>query len=258
MLCLRFDVDTLRDCEALPLVLAILRRHSAKATFFIATGYDRTGLNLTSYLRNPRKLGGKKLRHRYGIKNLLLSMVSPERIETKVDFREIRRDGNEVSLHGYEHYTWIKNFGKMGIEDIRRRILAGIAAFEKASGLKPVGFASPGFKVNDSLLTALEDFGFKYSSDFMGDGPFYPVLGGEKLRTLQIPVLIDVEELVGKLGAGGYLTYLRKIMRRRTVVAYLHPSYAYINAEVIDNTLRLAKDGFATLGEVANENTAHL
>lgn len=257
MFCLRLDIDTMRDCEALPVVLNILRRHDARATFFIAAGYDRAGLNLTSYLRSPVRLVRKRVGERYGFRSLLRSIVKPEKIESLVNFNEILKDGNELGLHGYEHATWIRNFERMSVEDIKERIRIGIKSFIKTAKFKPMGFASPGFKANNNLLLAIEDFGFKYSSDFVGDKPFYPVLHGEELRTLQIPVLIDIEGLVEKLGDDAYLTYFKKINRKGITVAYLHPSYTYLNAEVIERTLELA-DCFATFMEVADENTAHL
>jgi undecaprenyl phosphate-alpha-L-ara4FN deformylase len=250
-LCLRFDIDTIGDCEALSYVISTLRRYEARATFFVATGHDRAGLNISHYFWRPWRLLERRVGRRYGLRNLVTSVIAPQRIEGLVDFKKIRRAGNEVSLHGYEHTLWIRDFEKMGREDIHGRIKLGLEAFKKSAGFKPKGFASPGFKSSDNLFQVLEEFEFEYSSDCMGENPFHPVVDGVRLRTPQVPVEIDVEGTVESRGLEGYLRQLEKF--KGNTVAYMHPSYHRLNSMVLERTLERAKGSFATLGEVAGE-----
>lgn len=252
MLCLRLDVDTVGDCVALPEVISTLDRYKAEATFFVTTGFDRAGLNLATYLLSPWKALGKRVWKRYGIGNLLLSAIHPLRVELSVDFQGIRRGGHEVSLHGYEHTLWIRDFRKMGKEDFEIWIKKGWEAFETVAGFAPSGFASPGFTCSDELYLAIENFDFKYSSDSFGERPFYPAVGGKRLRTLQIPVAVDIENSVERAGMERYLQDLERSMGD-VVVAYMHPSYFNINPLVLEKTLEKAEGSFATFEEMAED-----
>ncbi|RCV63737.1 Peptidoglycan/xylan/chitin deacetylase [Methanophagales archaeon] len=49
---LRADIDTVKDAEVLPVLLAILDEYELKATFFVTTGKDNLAKNLKNY-RNP-------------------------------------------------------------------------------------------------------------------------------------------------------------------------------------------------------------
>ena len=250
MLCLRFDVDTVGDCRALPYVVSRLKRFNARATFFITTGCDRAGLNLPRYLLRPRSLLEKHIGRRYGLGSLLESLAHPRRVESLVDFQALRRAAHEVSLHGHEHTLWIRDFRKLGQKDLKRRIRMGWEAFKEAAGFEPAGFASPGFTVSDDLLLALESFDFKYSSDFLGEKPFYPVVMEKRLHIPQVPVGIDVEYTVEKHGLSRYLGLLE--YPGDTAIAYMHPSYCRVNRGVLDKTLEKADDSYVTFSEVAN------
>lgn len=251
MLCLRFDVDTVGDCAALPYVVSRLKRFNARATFFITTGYDRAGLNYPRYLLRPWSLLGRRIGRRYGYGSLLESLTRPRRVESIVDFQGLSSAGHEVSLHGYEHTLWIRDFREMGQGELKRRIRKGWNAFREAAGFEPTGFASPGFKASDALLLALESFEFKYSSDFLGGKPFYPVVMEERLHIPQIPVGIDIESAVESHGLSRYLGLLEE-RPSHVAVAYMHPSYCRVNGSVLDKTLERADDSYVTFSEVAH------
>lgn len=252
------DVDTLRDCEVLPMVLRMLRKHRVRATFFITTGCDRAGLNARRYFSNPEALVNSRVVRRYGLRNLLRSLLAPVRVEEAVDFRSITRGGHEVGLHGYEHTLWTSRFGDMGKEELAGKIKKGLEAFEEVAGIRPQGFASPGFKANRRLLLALEDFGFNYSSDYRGREPFHPVVRGRRLKTTQVPVNHDLEGLVSSKGETGIIKHLAGSIKN-LMTLYLHPSYAYMNPGVVEGVLQLLEDyQFLTYGEIAHENNAHI
>lgn len=259
MLCLRLDVDTVGDCAALGEVVSTLRRYEARATFFVTTGFDRAGLNFPGYLARPWTLLRNRVWLRYGMGNLFASVARPRRVEALVDFRGICEAGHEVALHGYEHTLWIKDFRGLGRRELERRIQEGRKAFKAAAGFEPGGFASPGFTVSEDLLLALEGFGFGYSSDFIGGTPFRPVVAGQKLRTPQVPVAVDIERAVAKLGPEKYLRRLEEA--GGVVVAYMHPSYCRVMPGVLEKTLERA-GSFTTFGEVVrsirDEDSAHL
>lgn len=253
-------MDTLRDCEALSLVLDLLDKHQAKATFFITTGCDRAGMNAVNYLSDPAALLRQRLGKRYGFRNLLLSLFKPLRVEQAVDFNGITGGGHEVGLHGYEHALWIRRFEGMNSEELAESIQTGLEAFEDAARIRPRGFASPGFRVNDKLLLALEDSGFQYSSDLRGSKPFRPVVNGRRIDMVQVPVNLDLEVLVGSMGEAKFIEYMERTLHEDGIMTlYFHASYAYLNPGIIEHVLDLLRASrFLTYREIADEDTAHL
>jgi peptidoglycan/xylan/chitin deacetylase (PgdA/CDA1 family) len=254
---LRVDIDTVRDAEALPALLELLKKYEAKATFFAAAGYDRVGMNIVKYIGKPRELIEKMPLKRYGLKNLLLSVVHPAQLQEHPNLKRIIEDEHELGLHGYEHHEWANNLNKSSRTEIRKKIETGCKLFREAFKSKPASFASPGFKATANFLLAIEGFKFKYSSDFLcgdflyGDSvfekPFYPVVSGRELSTLQVPVTLDFEDVQfidlfrKKLNDGNLLTF------------YLHPHATLFKNKIFEQVLETYGTKFRTFAEVAEE-----
>lgn len=222
---IRADIDTVKDAEVLPVLLAILDEYELKATFFVTTGRDKLAKNLKNY-RNPLRL--MKRIPRYGLTPILCSLILKREVEESGNIKLILEKGHELGLHGYDHYTWLNYLDSFTEEQIRDFIAKGCERIENAFGFYPNAFAAPGFKTNPYFIAVLDDFGFKYSSDYIGGKAFYPELNGKRMKTLQVPVSMRSFGELEDEGLGDdqiYKVTADAVSRLEFLVLYLHPSY---------------------------------
>ncbi len=222
---LRADIDTVKDAEVLPVLLAILDEYELKATFFVTTGKDNLAKNLKNY-RNPLTL--MKRIPRYGLTPILYSLISKREVQESRNLNLILDKGHELGLHGYGHYTWLNYLDSFTEEQISDFIANGCERIEKAFGFYPKAFAAPGFKTNTNFIAVLDDFRFTYSSDYRGEKAFYPELNGKRMKTLQVPVSMKSFGELEDEGLGDdqiYKVTADAFSRLEFLVIYLHPSY---------------------------------
>lgn len=222
---IRADIDTVKDAEVLPVLLAILDEYELKATFFVTTGKDKLAKNLRNY-RNPLRLI-KKI-PQYGLTPVLCSLILKTEVQESMNLELILEKGHELGLHGYDHYTWLNYLDSFTEEQIRDFISNGCERIEKAFGFYPNAFAAPGFKTNPNFIAVLDGFKFKYSSDYICEKAFYPELNGKRMKTLQVPVSMSS---FGELEDKGleedqiFKVTTDAFSRLEFFVLYLHPSY---------------------------------
>lgn len=222
---LRADIDTVKDAEVIPVLLAILDEYELKATFFVTTGKDNLAKNLKNY-RNPLRL--MKRIPRYGLTPILYSLILKREVQESRNLNLILENGHELGLHGYDHYTWLNYLDSFTEEQISDFIANGCERIEKAFGFYPKAFASPGFKQNPNFIAVLDDFRFKYSSDYIGEKAFYPELNGKRMKTLQVPVSMRSFGELEDEGLGDdqiFKVTADAFSRLEFLVLYLHPSY---------------------------------
>ena len=227
---LRVDIDCVRDAETLPVLLDTLNRHGIKATFFAATGPDNIARNIKNCLNlSPLNFIRKKPFKRYGL-TMLNGLLFKRQIQESKNIDLVLDAGHELGLHGYDHYNWMTHLNSKSMEEISALISRGCELFERAFGFYPKSFASPGFTVNSRFLSMLDDFGFSYSSDFVGGQAFYPEIKieGKVCRTLQIPVSmksIGEQEESGLSDNQILKAVMDRLSRSSHFVFYCHPSY---------------------------------
>lgn len=135
-------------------------------------------------------------------------------------------EGQEISLHGYEHGT------STSYEHVFNNIEKGLQLL-KDEGFEPEGFCVPYAIWNETLAEVLQKFDFKYSSEFtLGyDGfPFYPIHDEKESKTLQIPIHPICTGSLNRKSASfkemkDYFVevLIQKIGKRHNVVFYHHP-----------------------------------
>jgi undecaprenyl phosphate-alpha-L-ara4FN deformylase len=272
---IRIDVDSTRDIALLPELLDLLLSLDVKATFFVATGPDRLALNLFKYITDPRSslrfIKSKPLRYGSHSLNGLLRKTQIESACPEVLLR-LKKEGHEIGLHGYDHYTWIRNLRNMDEAQIKELISKGLGALEAVAGADIRGFASPGFTVTNALLLAIESLGFDYSSDFKSNkpvSPFYPQTETKSDSVLQVPVSMDS---IGELFIAGYSEYQIKAKMRKNMdvwhakrvpfVIYAHPAHEVgCYMELFSSVLRdLREDSrfiSLTLAQIAQKWKVH-
>jgi peptidoglycan/xylan/chitin deacetylase (PgdA/CDA1 family) len=106
----------------------------------------------------------------------------PESIEA------VLKDGHELAHHGYEHVP-----PALQTPDEEEASLSrGVESIRKLSGSAPQGYRSPSWEVSGVTLDLLVRYGFRYSSNFMGDDRPYVHTGpGKGLVELPIQWMLD-------------------------------------------------------------------
>jgi undecaprenyl phosphate-alpha-L-ara4FN deformylase len=245
MIGVRVDVDTVRDAKMLPHTLELLREREIRASFFVTTGVDETYRNYKNYL-NPARLLFSGAIQRYGM-DIFTGLLSKMAVQDTPEIGLILDEGHELGLHGVDHFWWMNNLGGVGREEISSQISRGSDLFEGAFGFQPRCFAAPGFKTSADFLSALDDFDFKYSSDFIGHEFFYPSNNGTTFKTMQMPVSLDLE----RHDEGEARDKLKNQMASGYSVFYFHPSSEPVfRRELLEEALDLVSGSAKPLGEM--------
>jgi len=224
--------------------LELLEMHEIKASFFVTAGVDETYRNFRHY--SPWKLITGNNIKRYGL-SMFEGLMTKKDVQSSGELNMILEKGHELGLHGYDHYAWMNRLDDKSKEDIICWISKGCELFEKAFGYYPECFAVPGFKTNTNFLEILDDFGFRYSSDFMGMKPFFPSLNNVMLKTLQVPVSLAI----GEYEDAESIRRLKEQIARGYAVFYFHPSNEPIfKKSLMNNALSLVAGKAQPLGEL--------
>lgn len=204
---LRIDVDTYRGTgRGVPVLGEILSRCGVAGTFYFSVGPDNMGRHLWRLIK-PQFLW-KMLRTNaaglYGPEIVLMGTAWPgPKIGKHHEeiIRQVISGGNEAGFHAWDHHYAQAHLTDMSFEAMCRELKKGTDELTRILGSFPVSSAAPGWRANDRLLEAKKGFAFKYNSDCRGTCPFYPVVNGEKLTQLQIPVTLPTyDEALGRNG----------------------------------------------------------
>ena len=203
---LRIDVCTYEGLRTgVPNLLPLLARFGARASFFAALGPDRSGRAVFRMLQPGflAKMRRTRAVRTYGWRTILSGTLLPARHPTDLAdvLRAIPAAGHELAMHGHDHRRWQDRLQWMREPDVRAETTRAARAYEQVMGRRPQGSGAPGWRCNPSSLRLLDEFGLAYASDTRGRHPFYPVLGGARLRTLQLPTTLPtLDEVMGLQG----------------------------------------------------------
>jgi peptidoglycan/xylan/chitin deacetylase (PgdA/CDA1 family) len=111
---------------------------------------------------------------------------------------KIMDEGHELGIHGYDHVYWhdhIKHLNKEKTEEVLRK---AFDVYRDITKKNPKSFAAPGWMINTHSLRFFEENNFVYTSNARGVSPFYPEMGNESFRILEIPTTLPtLDEVVG-------------------------------------------------------------
>ena len=203
---LRVDVCTRRGLEVgVRGVLDVLRRVKARATFFVTFGPDASGLALLRMF-DPRfaiKMMRTRAGSMYGWKTALYGTVLPAPLvgsENPDLIRQIREEGHEVGMHGWDHRRWQDWLPDLSPDRLRSEFGLMMDAYRDALGAEPASFAAPAWRLSRTLFELTQSSGLRYGSDSRGTSPFIPVYEGVVGSVPQYPVTLPtLDEWLGRL-----------------------------------------------------------
>jgi peptidoglycan/xylan/chitin deacetylase (PgdA/CDA1 family) len=210
-LSLRVDVDTLEgSIKGIPALLRMLDRHGMRASFYFSMGPDNSGKAIRrifrkGFLAKMRRTQAGKL---YGFKTMLYGVLLPAPIIFKraaTEMRSAREAGHEVALHAWDHVQYHDLLDRKSRAWLQDWFDRAHGAFAEVFGEPARGAVSPAWRSNDATLEIQEAFRLDYAGDCRGTEPFYPIVKGRTLKTLQIPTTLPtMDELLGLDGLGGH------------------------------------------------------
>jgi len=91
-------------------------------------------------------------------------------------------------------------YARQSRETIRREVLGGIEAIEKAVGERPVGFRAPGYTITDTVFDVLHEVGVEYDSSVFPCPAYYgaktAVIGGMSLFGRTSRSIVDMPQVL--------------------------------------------------------------
>jgi len=204
---LRIDVDTLRGTSrGVPRLCEILADHGICGTFYFSVGPDNMGRHLWRLFK-PAFLW-KMLRTNaaglYGPEIVLMGTAWPginigRRCAGVI--KEAVSAGHEAGFHAWDHHRSQAKLMELSEAGQRKELERGTGFLRELLGIDIASSAAPGWRADGKLLKVKSEFPFAYNSDCRGTSPFYPVVDGEKLSQLQIPVTLPTyDEALGRNG----------------------------------------------------------
>ena len=191
----------------MPRLAEMLSREGVAASFYTSMGPDNSGRAVMRAFRN-RGFLGKMFRTNavsmYGPRTILSGTILPARpiaLAFPNILRDLKAGGFETGVHGYDHVRWQDGIDRIGDAGIRSELADAFQAYRAIFGEPARSFAAPGWRTNDSALTALDAMGLDYRSDTRGTSPYRCVVGGRVLATPEIPTTMPtLDEVMGRPG----------------------------------------------------------
>jgi peptidoglycan/xylan/chitin deacetylase (PgdA/CDA1 family) len=204
---LKIDVCTYDGLRfGVPNLLRLFDRRRIQASFFVALGPDTSGRAVFRMFRPGflAKMRRTQAIATYGLRTALSGTLLPSR-RPYPDLARILGDivsaGHELAAHGFNHRRWQDRLERLDDAQIRAEVAAAVEVCRCVSGRSPKGFGAPGWQCTPGSLRAVEAAGFSYASDTRGQRPFFPRIGEETLRTLQLPTTFPtLDEVLGFQG----------------------------------------------------------
>jgi undecaprenyl phosphate-alpha-L-ara4FN deformylase len=267
---LKVDVDTFVGTrDGVPRLMEILDSFDIKATFYFSMGPDNSGKAIRRIFTRKGFLS-KMLRTRapamYGFKTLLYgTLLPPPQIASSLPdvLRMTAAHGHEVGIHCWDHVRWHDYLPKMSRDAVRAELEKAGSLYREIMGRRAETTAAPGWTVSSFSLEMQDDMNLRYCSDSRGYSPYYPVVGGRKFSTLQIPTTLPtMDELLGSDGISAntindyYLSQVKPGLNVHTIHAELEgmsQSGVFIDLLQI---LRRKGARFITLSQASDESVS--
>ena len=204
LIALKVDVDTLRGTlEGVPRLLDVLARRGLHATFLFSLGPDHTGWALRRVFRRGflSKVSRTSVVRHYGLRTLTYGVLQPGPDigrRAAAPMRACRDAGHECGIHTWDHVVWHDTVRRRDAGWTRAQMRAAYERFGEIFDAPPATHGAAGWQMNDEAFRQIDDWGIGHASDGRGAHPFRPVVGGVRLRHLQLPTTLPTfDELIG-------------------------------------------------------------
>lgn len=204
---LKVDVDTfIGTRDGVPRLLEILDRFGIRATFYFSLGPDNSGKVIRRLFKKGflRKMIRTRAPSVYGLRTMLYgTLLPPPIIGERVPevLKKTEQAGHEVGIHCWDHVKWHDYLPWLPKQTTLMELGRASALFEEILGRRARTTAAPGWTVSPDSLEIQDAMGLNHCSDSRGTHPFYPVMGGRRFNTVQIPTTWPtMDELLGEDG----------------------------------------------------------
>ncbi len=205
LLAIKVDVDTDRGTRiGVPNLLDLLDEFGVKATFLFSLGPDNTGRAIKRIFRPGflGKVSRTSVVSTYGVRTLMNGVLLPGphvgRRNEEV-MRLTRERGHETGIHCYDHIRWQDGLARMQRSEVVEEFAKARREFERIFGEPARTAGSAGWQANAFSLEAYDAAGLLYASDARGTHPFFPRVGNDRFKRLQIPTTLPtLDELLGR------------------------------------------------------------
>jgi len=265
---LRIDVDTFRGTKrGVPALCSLFEKHRFHGTFFFSVGPDNMGRHLWRLLK-PAFLW-KMLRTNaaglYGPEIIFMGTAWPgPQIGKHLDhvIKACAQAGHEIGLHAWDHQREQARINKMSPGEIYLELHKGFDKLADICNKPPVCSAVPGWRCSDPLLLEKAKFPFVYNSDCRGTSIFRPVVDGQELEQIQIPVTLPTyDEILGRDGVTNenYNEHMLGLLKpgQLNVLTIHAEAEGGKCLDMFDDFITKAKERgwqFVTLGQLVAEN----
>lgn len=244
---LRVDVDTLEgSLKGIPALLRLLDKHDMRASFYFSLGPDNSGKALRRVFRKGflAKMRRTKAGKLYGLKTMMYGTLLPAPTIWKraaAEMRMAKEAGHEVGIHAWDHVQYHDLLDRKSRKWLEAWYAQAHEAYQAVFGVKARGAVSPAWRCNDATLEIQDRYGLDYAGDCRGSAPFYPIVNGKTLSTLQVPTTLPtLDELLGLDGrtAEGVNREIWSLVREDALNVYA------LHTEVEGGALAEAFDAF--------------
>jgi len=203
-LALKIDVDTYRGTrDGVPVLLEVLKRHGAGATFLFSLGPDHTGRAIKRVFRPgfTKKVRRTSVVSHYGLMTLMYGTVipGPDIGKRCADvMRSVRDAGFETGVHTWDHVRWQDGVADADERWTRQEMERACNRFTEIFKEAPRVHGAAGWQMNRHAYRLTQRMGFDYCSDTRGTHPFIPLYEAEIIACPQLPTTLPtLDELIG-------------------------------------------------------------
>ena len=173
----RIFVDTAKAyTEGVPRWLDLMDGLGIRGSFFFGMGTESTGSAISKFMGKAQEITASAP----GI------------------LRDAHRRGQDCGICGWNPFEWETRLEKLKDTTLESDMKRAIEMFARRAGVRPSGFAAPGWRTGYINLRIQDEMRFKYCSDTFGLYPYLPRISWKTFSTVQIPSTLPPVESVLK------------------------------------------------------------